>query len=125
MKRFLLIPTLALCLGLSGCPNASAPTPPTAPGYQSATDQQFGQALAAARALANQAVIDYGKLTAAQQAPIKNALNAYVAAVNAADATYQAFHVGQASEQQVQQGLTQVNKAQAAYSNVATSRGGN
>lgn len=105
-----------------GCPSATTTTPPAAlaPGYTSQTDQQFGQALAAAHALAAQATQDYAKLTPKQQLAEKTALNAFVTAVNAADAVYQAYHVGQATAAQVQTALTQVNTAQANYTNVAT-----
>ncbi len=111
---------LLICLPFAGCPSTvNAPTPPTAPDYSSPQDQQFGQALAAARALDYQATLDYGRLPAPQQAQEKNALNGFTAAVNAADALYQAYHVGQATPQQVQDALTRVNSAQTAFTNVA------
>lgn len=120
MKHFVLCVLLLLPLG---CVTATAPTPPLAPGYTSPTDQQFGTSLAAARALANQATIDFGKLTPAQQATEANALHAFVAAINAADQLYAAYHVGQASPAQVQAGLTQVSSTQAAYVALSTTGG--
>lgn len=119
MKRFLTVSLLAVAL--LGC-HSSSTTPPAAlaPGYTSEADQQFGTALAAARALAAQAVQDYGKLTPPQQAPVKNPLNAFVAAVNAADAAYTAYHAGQGSAAQVQAAMSKVSTTQAAYTAVAT-----
>jgi hypothetical protein len=117
MKKFLLLLPLTLCL--LGCPSTiTTPTPPLAPGYTSPIDQQFGQALAAARALANQAVTNYAFLSRSQQLAEKNALNALSSAVNVADDLYAAYHAGQASPAQVQDALTQVNVAQTAFTNV-------
>lgn len=121
MKKFpLFFLPLALCI--LGCPSATTATPPAAlaPGYTSQTDQTFGQALAAAHALANQAVLDYGKLTPAQQQTEKAALNGFVAAVNAADAIYLAYHQSQATAAQVTTALNQISAAQANYTSIAT-----
>lgn len=119
IKRYL---PLALAIGLIGCGSVNSTTPPTAlaPGYTSQADQTFGQSLAAARALANQAVTDFGTLTPAQQAQIKNPLNGFVAAVNAADAVYTAFHSGQATQAQVQATVNSVNTSQATYTTAAS-----
>lgn len=117
MKRF------ALCLLLLlpiGCATATAPTPPLAPGYTSPTDQSFGQSLKAAHDLANQAVLDYGKLTPAQQQTEKAALNGFVAAVNAADAIYLVYHQSQATAAQVTAALNSVIAAQTKYTTIAT-----
>lgn len=120
MKAFCLL--LALCL-LLGCGAVNSPIPPLAPNYASKVDQQLGQDLAAAHDLAKQATIDYGKLTPTQQAAEANQLHAFVAAVNAADSLYNAYHALQATAAQVQAGLAQVSSTQAAYASVATNGG--
>ena len=119
MKKLLCLLPLAFLLG---CPSATTTTPPTAlaPGYSSPADQQFGQALAAAHAFALQATADYGKLTPTQQAAEKDALNGFIAAVNAADTVYSDFHRGLVAASDVQAQLAKVSTAQAAYAAVST-----
>ncbi len=113
MKRLALC--LLLLLPLAGCPNASSPTPPLAPGYSSTFDQTTGQTLAAAHALVTKAVADYPKLTLTQQATEKPILNAFISAVNVADTVYLEFHAGTATQAQVQAQLAAVQSAQNAY----------
>lgn len=120
MKRILSI-ALCLCMvPIFGCQPATSTTPPAAlaPGYSSQFDQTAGQSLAAAHALVSKGVADYPSLTPSQQATEKPILNAFVTAVNAADAVYLAFHNGAATQAQVQAQLNNVATAQAAYTAV-------
>jgi hypothetical protein len=113
MKLALL--SIFLALPLLGCPSATAPAPPLAPGYTTQFDQTAGQTLAAAHALVAKATADYPSLTPAQQATEKPILNAFVSAVNTADSVYLAFHQGTATQAQVQTQLNAVATAQANY----------
>lgn len=111
--------TLALVIGSIGCGAVNSPTPPLAPGYASQADQTFGQTLSALHAFAQQAQIDYNRLTVAQQTPVKQPLNNFIAAVNAADSVYLAFHQGQATQAQVQSALTIAQTNQNSYASAA------
>lgn len=117
----LLAMSLLASSGLIGCASATSTTPPVAlaPGYTSQFDQTAGQALAAAHALVSKATADYPTLTSAQQATEKPILNAFVAAVNAADTVYLAFHAGTATQAQVQAQLNAVASAQNSYTSQA------
>jgi hypothetical protein len=117
MKPALL--SIFLALPLLGCPSASSPTPPLAPGYTTPFDQTAGQTLAAAHALVAKATADYLSLTPAQQATEKPILNAFVSAVNTADSVYLQFHAGAATQAQVQTQLNNVSTAQANYTSQA------
>lgn len=117
MKRYALL--FCLLLPLAGCPSTTQTTPPAAiaPGYTSTFDQTAGQTLAAAHALVKKAVADYPTLTMGQQAKEKPVLNAFVLAVNTADAIYLQFHSGAATQAQVQTQLDAVAAAQTNYTN--------
>lgn len=109
--------TFLLAMGILGCQPATSTTPPQAlaPGYTSQADQTIGQSLAALHAFVQQATQDYAKLTPAQQATEKDVLNGLVAATNAADSMYLAFHAGSATLQQAQAALANAQTNQAAY----------
>ena len=108
MKRLALC--LILALPLTGCPASNAPTPPVAPGYINAQDQQIGEALAALNGFVNQEKVNYAAMPPVQQGKEKPILNDLITAVNIANASYQAFHAGSQTEAQAQ---TAINAAQA------------
>lgn len=95
MKRIaVLVASLCIVFLTCGCgtPNTTPPPAALAPGYLSQTDQQMGEALAAAHAfyVQIQSDITAGKYT--PSATEKTALNAFAASINAAQAAYLAYH---------------------------------
>src|SRR5215472_14724714 len=115
MRRFARL-TLCATLLLTGC-KVSSTTPPAAvaPGYANQTDQIIGQSLAALDAFVSQAQKDYLMLPAAQQTAEKGVLNNLIAAANAANRVYLAYHAGTQTEAQAQQALGVAQQAQASY----------
>jgi hypothetical protein len=91
MKRSLILAAILL----TGCTNPPATTPPPAaiaPGYLNQTDQQMGEALAAARAFYTQIQTDIAKGTYTPSASEKTVLNAFATSLNIANAAYLAYH---------------------------------
>ncbi|MDE2101615.1 MAG: hypothetical protein KGL39_30495 [Patescibacteria group bacterium] len=120
MKRLAI---LALCL-MMGCKAATTTTAPSAlaPGYTSQWDQTTGQTLSSLHAFALKASADYATLTPTQQAMERNALDAFIAAVNTADAMYMAFHQGTQTQATVQASIKAAINAQSAYTSVGVSK---
>ena len=118
MKRIALL--LFLSVSLLGCPSASSPTQPLAPGYSTQADQTLGQSLAAVTAFRDQERINYASLTSAQQAAEKPYLNALIDSVNVANTVYLALHAGTATLAQAQ---TAYLNAQTAQTNLTAAKG--
>ena len=116
MKKLLSLLTLGLALGWCvGC-TVTATTPPAAvaPGYSSQADQTLGQSLAAIDAFVTQEKANYAQLSSALQAAEKPYLNNLIAAVNAANQVYLAFHAGTATLAQAQVSFATAQSAQTA-----------
>lgn len=105
--------SLAL-LGLPGCKTASSTTAPQslAPGYQSALDQTLGETLSALNGFATQESANYQTASADIQATEKAPLNAFILAVNLANASYVAYHSGTQTQAQAQSAITNAQSAQ-------------
>ena len=103
---------LLLVPALAGCPTATAPTPPVAPGYLNQADQMMGQVLAGAHAFYQsvQQQAAAGKLVLAPTE--KMAMNDLGVAINAAQTLYLAYHNGQATQAQAQASIDQVTMKQ-------------
>lgn len=96
--------SIFLALPLLGCPSATAPTPPLAPGYLNSQDQILGQALAAVNGFRSSEEGNYNCdtaakasstcLTATQKAAEKIPLNNFIQVVNLANVAYTAYHAG-------------------------------
>ena len=85
-----------------------------APSQASAADQTLGQSLAAIDAFVTQEKANYAQLTPALQAAEKPYLNNLIAAVNAANQVYLAFHAGTATLAQAQVSFATAQSAQTA-----------
>jgi hypothetical protein len=113
--------TLVLLLGMltAGCTNPANTTPPPqalAPGYLNATDQQMGEALAAAHAfyVRIQTDVAAGKYT---PSPVeKTALNNFAIALNTAQSLYLNYHASPSvvSEDAASHAVQNVQQQQAA-----------
>ena len=128
-KMAILSAFLALPLML-GCPTATAPTPPLAPGYSSQADQILGQSLAAVNGFRKSeegnyncdaaAVAAQTCLSPTQKAAEKDFLNKLIDAVNLANQAYTAFHSG---TQTLAQAQTAEQAAESAQTALATAKG--
>lgn len=129
MKLALLSIFLALPL-LLGCPSATAPTPPVAPGYLNSDDQILGQSLAAVNGFRKSEEGNYNCdsvaaaaktcLTDAQKAAEKTSLNNFIQVVNIANQAYTAYHAG---TQTLVQAQTAEKAAEASQTTLATAKG--
>lgn len=82
----------ALCIGCVHAPAVTQPPAVIAPGYLNQTDQQMGEALAAARAFYVHVQKDIAAGTYTPSATEKTALNVFGVAINTAEAAYIAYH---------------------------------
>lgn|ERR1039458_2404255 len=131
MKRTMnLALLLCLALPLAGCPAATAPTPPTAPGYQNIDDQKLGRALAAVNGFRKSEEGNYNCdtaalaadtcLTSAQKTVEKPYLNDFINAVNLANTAYTAYHAG---TQTLAQAQVAEKSAETSQASLATAKG--
>lgn len=104
---------LSLAL-LTGCKTATSTTAPQAlaPGYSSSTDQTLGETLAALNGFATQESANYQTASADIKAAEKAPLNAFILAVNLANASYVAYHSGTQTQAQAQAAVTNAQSAQ-------------
>lgn len=125
--RFLLVLPLAM---LTACKTTSV-TPPLAPGYTSAADQQMGEILAGARSFYSTIQCETQGLNWSQStstcvsdpnitAPMvlsvtaKAAFNDFGVGINSAEQVYLAYHAGTATQAQAQAAITAVQQKQTA-----------
>ena len=110
MKRLALC--LVLLLPLAGCPTATAPTPPTAPGFSSQADQTMDQVLVGAKSfyVSIQKQVTAGTYT--PSASEKTALNTFASALNTAESVYLDYHNGTATQAQAQTAVDSVSAQQ-------------
>jgi len=137
MKRIALL--LFLSVALLGCPSATSPTPPLAPGFSSQADQTMNQILVGARAFyntiqcetqaknwaaaTNQCVSDPNITTPmVLSATEKTAINDFGVSLNAANAVYKAYHAGTATQDQAQVAVNTVQAKQAALPALAVTK---
>lgn len=114
MKALIILAAALLILPPTAC-NKTTTNPATlAPGYLNTTDQTLGEALASLNGFVNQEKTNYASLSATQQATEKNYLNNLIAAVNEANAAYQAYHAGTQTQAQAQTAVTTAQTAQQA-----------
>lgn len=124
MIRSTILPFLLSIPFLVGCPSATTPTPPLAPGYQNSDDQLLGQSLAAVNAFRKSEEGNYNCdataaaantcLTAAQKASEKTLLNNFIQVVNLANQAYTAYHAGTQTLAQAQAAEQSAESAQTA-----------
>ena len=105
---------LALCLCLTGCPSSTTTTPPLAPGYLNASDQQMGEILAGARSFYTSIQSQGAAGTLTLNTTAKLSFNDFGAALNAAETDYLAYHSGAATQAQAQAAVNDVQTKQAA-----------
>lgn len=113
MKKRLIALLFSGALIIAGC-KTTAPTPPLAPGYQNAADQQMGEILAGARSFYStiQSESAAGKVTLS--ATEKQAFNTFGVSINAAEAIYLAYHSGSATQAAAQTAVNAVQSQQSA-----------
>ena len=104
---------LCLRLMLAGCKTVTT-TPPLAPGYQNAADQQMGQILAGARSFYSTIQQDSASGKTTLSPTEKTAFNDFGAAINAAETVYLAYHAGTATQAQAQTAINAVQTKQSA-----------
>lgn len=115
MKRLAMcLMAISLMVPLAGCPTATAPTPPLAPGYLNTADQQMGEILAGAHSfyttIQQESVAGTLVLTPTQ----KTAFNEFGVSLNAAQTVYLAYHNGAATQAAAQTAVNTVQSQQAA-----------
>ena len=120
-----IISVLAVCLLMLplGCATATAPTPPTAPGFSSQADQTMDQVLVGARTFY---VSIQKKVTAGTYTPSaseKTALNTFASALNTAESVYLAYHNGTATQAQAQTAVDSVSAQQTTLQATITTGG--
>lgn len=139
MKKILVI--LAFCFPLVGCQHNTTPANPAtlAPGFANAADQQMFQILSSARTFystvqcetkalnwsqaASQCVADPNiKTPMVLSAAEKTAFNKFGVALNGAEAVYQAFHAGTATQAQAQAQVSAVQAQQQALPALAVTK---
>ncbi len=122
--RLLWIPAAAAGLLFStGCAktaNSTTPQQALAPGYLNPADQGMGESLAALNGFVAQEKANYAAAPAAIQAAEKTALNAFLLAVDLANASYTAYHAGTQTQAQA---ASAINAAQTAQTTLVAKKG--